>query len=542
MMAAPGALPPLLAALDAHAAQRPEHLALRAGNQAVTYSDLRERVLAVARGLMARDVLPGERIGVMGDKTIDAVVALLAVLRAGATYVPIDPHAPTLRWSQLLGDASCRLLLCAGDVGVVAGRLAEVTAACTGTGTAVADISVQSVARLAAGDGPQPPDRIEPDAVAYCMYTSGSTGLPKGVQITHRSISAFFRAVHPILGADENSRCLNTSNLHFDVSVVDLLYPLYCGATVVITPAIPLPPLLVGLLERERITHLAAVGSTMRLLAEHSDGFRGRDLTALRRLMTGAEVIDPWAVQQWLAAAPDLKVVNGYGPTEATCLVLAEVIDRREPGRTRPYPIGRPLAGVTLRFLDASGTASTAGPGEIAVSGDQVMLGYLNRPQEQQRAFVDLAGVRYYRTGDLGRLRPDGSVDYLGRGDDEIKHRGYRINLQEVRRTIEQHAQVGRAFVVQVADARGRSALGCAVLAPHAEQTSAAGVWQLREMPVEQAAELQAHLESYLPAYMRPEHIRVLTALPMLSTGKPDTAGVVAALRRSCAQQEVEAV
>ncbi|MBC3840146.1 amino acid adenylation domain-containing protein [Streptacidiphilus sp. 4-A2] len=355
------------------------------------------------------------------------------------------------------------------------------------------------------------------------------------MQISHRSIAAFFRAVHPLLEADGDARCLNTSPLHFDVSVVDLLYPLSRGATVHLSPALPLPPLLLGTLERERITHMAAVGSTLRLLAESSDGFRTRDISALRRLMTGAEVIDPRAVQQWLAAAPELTVVNGYGPTEATCLVLAERIDRREPGRTAHYPIGTPLPGVTLRFLATDGSADATGPGEIAVSGEQVMLGYLGRAEEEARVLTWIDGVRFYRTGDLGELRPDGSVEFHGRRDDEIKHRGYRVNLQEVKQALEQHPQVARAFAVQVVDAAGRGLIACALLPSDAPAEPVGSGWHLSAGDPEQITGIHHHLRELLPPYMVPGELRVLSALPVLSSGKPDTAGIARALRTACA-------
>jgi amino acid adenylation domain-containing protein len=539
-----GAPPTLLDALARHAEHNPKRGALRVGAEAIGYAQLYRRIEAAAGALAELGVGPGDRVAVVGDKSTETIIGLLAVLRAGAAYVPLDPHAPPLRWAQLIRDASC--------AAVLSSKVAPETA----TGPEYDNVRVLRITDLAKtgdregdsnGDDSDSdnspaanlPTLIDPDSVAYCMYTSGSTGIPKGVQITHRAISAFFSAVHPLLQADGESRCMNTSALHFDVSVVDLLYPLWCGATVFLTPAVLLPPLLLGIIEREQITHMAAVGSTVTLLAELIDG--SRDISALRRLMTGGEVIDPGSVQRWLAAAPALTVINGYGPTEATCLVLAEPIDVREPGRTAPYPIGRPLPGVTLRFLAEDGAVTLTGPGEIAVAGDQVMLGYLDRPQEQSRVFVEIEGVRFYHTGDLGALRPDGSVEFQGRRDDEVKHRGYRVNLQEVRRTVEQHSGVSRAVAALVTDDRGRPALGCAVLPPDGPTASPNAEWRLHALPPAHLADLRLFVSGRLPRYMTPDHFMTMTAMPMLSSGKPDTARIVDALRNACSAPNSEA-
>ncbi|GAB3898350.1 hypothetical protein GCM10029964_082610 [Kibdelosporangium lantanae] len=347
------------------------------------------------------------------------------------------------------------------------------------------------------------------------------------MQIPHRALRAFFTAVWPLLEIDADARCLNTSALHFDVSVVDLLLPLYRGATVHLGPLFPMPAVLTDIIERERITHMAAVGSTLALVAQHTDGFRGRDVTALRRLMTGAEVLDPRAVQAWLAAAPDLVVVNGYGPTEATCLVAAHPIGEREPDRTEPYPIGRPLAGVRIGFLGDGGGLDDHGPGEILVAGEQVMTGYLNRPEEN--AFQDVDGVRFYRTGDRGHRRDDGVLLFHGRHDDEVKVRGYRVNLNEVRRAVETHPHVGRAFVALVTDHRGAAVLSCAVAEKAAPAVPAGDGVELA--PAARAGSIRTHLAARLPGYMVPAAFHELKAVPTLPSGKPDTATILKSLR-----------
>ncbi|MER7210920.1 amino acid adenylation domain-containing protein [Streptosporangium sp. NPDC000239] len=513
-----GRLPSLLGALSALAEDTPRRTALVADDRGVDYGELHERVQRTAAALVRRGVGPAQRIAVVGHKTVDAVVALLAVQRAGAAYVPLDPRAPAARLADLVADARCPLVLVSATDTDLARDLAERTGVLPlGVGEAAAEPATAPL-----------PEEISPESVAYCMYTSGSTGRPKGVQIPHRAVDAFFAAVHPLLRVGPDDRCLNTSALHFDVSVVDLLYPLTRGATVHLAPAVPMPPLLNRLIEQERITYFAAVGSTLTLLADHARGFAGRDLSHLRRVMTGAEVLQPHTVQRWLAAAPQLVVINGYGPTEATCLVVAHPIDEREPDRTAPYPIGRPLDGVTVRFLRDDGHIDEEGPGELLVAGAQLMSGYLERPEEERRAFLDLDGTRFYRTGDQAHRDADAVLHFHGRRDDEVKVRGYRVNTQEVRQTLEAHRTVGRAFVTASRDGRGREILACAVTPPGAPASVPCGDESpLPALDADRARALRTHLSERLPGYMVPADFRLLDAVPLLSSGKPDVRGIV---------------
>jgi acyl-CoA synthetase (AMP-forming)/AMP-acid ligase II len=290
-----------------------------------------------------------------------------------------------------------------------------------------------------------------------------------------------------------------------------------------------LPTQVVGLIERERITHFTAVASTLTLLAQHGRGLAGRDLRALRTVLTGAEILPPATVQHWLHAAPNLTVVNGYGPTETTCGVAFEPIAAREEGRTEPYPIGAPLPGVTVRFRDEEGRLSADGPGEILLAGPQLMAGYLNRPEEEAAVFLDIDGVRHTRTGDIGPRRSDGRLVFHGRRDEEVKIRGYRINLNEVRRVLETHPQVARAFVTAVPDPRQRLSLSCALLPRDGESAGAV----LQPLPEPLAASVVAHVSAALPRYMVPRDLHLLTALPLLSNGKPDRARVDALLREA---------
>jgi amino acid adenylation domain-containing protein len=478
----------LLRALAQYARTTPDHTALVARDDRMSYAQLYDAARRVAAALQQVGVGRGDRVGIHGEKTIATVVSILGTLVSGAAYVPLDPSAPAQRRRGLVEDADLRIVLAqpgkAGELG--------------------------SVTMVDPYDCAHPEDwrepAIEPEALAYVLYTSGTTGHPKGVCIPHRALDAFFEAVAGLMDIGPLARCLNTSALHFDVSVIDLLFPLSRGATVYIGPSMPLPAQLLGLIECERITHMAAVGSTLTLLAQYGNGLAGRDLRSLRRIMTGAEVLKPATVQAWLAAAENVAVINGYGPTEATCVVIAELISAREPDRTALYPIGRPLTGVVVRFLAESGEVTEDGPGEILLAGPQVMTGYLGRPEEQVQAFHDGC----YRTGDIGHRDGDGAIHFAGRSDDEVKIRGYRINLNEVRRAVEMSPAVDRAFVTGTTDPRSGRALICGV--------------RLREGIRATEDELVAHIGELLPRYMVPRTFVFLTEFPVLSSGKPDTA------------------
>jgi amino acid adenylation domain-containing protein len=518
-------LPRLLRALAAHARQAPGRTAVVDGERALSYLSLHDQAEKTAMALVRRGAGPDQRIGVVGHKTVDTVIAILAVLRSGAAYVPLDPHAPAARNAALIADAGCTVVLASGPEGADFGRWAAAA-------TNALPLSIR--AALSEPDGDPLPPGIAAADIAYCMFTSGSTGRPKGVQIPHRALDAFFTSVHPLLGVEPGARCMNTSAFHFDVSVVDVLYPLARGATVFLTPAVPLPPLLTGLIARERITHMAAVGSTLALLADRTGGFRDHDISSLRRVMTGAEVLSPEPVRRWLTAAPGAVVINGYGPTEATCLVIAYPITEREPTRDRPYPVGRPLSGVRVLFQRDDGLTDARGPGEILLAGDQVMTGYLGQPGEDERAFTTIGDSRFYRTGDLGHLHEDGDIRFAGRRDDEIKIRGYRVNLQEVRQALESHELIGRAFVCAATAADRRPVLVCAVVprdpgraAPAAaDPRVVAENGPLPELDPGQARSVHEHLAARLPRYMIPADYRLLTTVPVLSSGKPDSAAI----------------
>lgn len=533
-------MPSLFRGISDHARRRPGATAIVTADGARTYAELVRELHRVAGGLADLGVRLGDRVALMGHKTTTAVVSLLAVMRAGAAYVPLDPLAPDGRVAELVADARCQVILSSAshDHRRVA-KLAEETGA--------RYVDARSIHPTA---GRALPNEIGGEAVAYCMYTSGSTGRAKGVQIPHRALDAFFAGFYDLVEIGPDARCLNTSALHFDVSAVDLLMPLRCGATVHLGPPMPVPQVLAGIISGRRITHMAGVGSTLTLIADGTSDFAGHDVSSLRRVVTGAEVLNPRTVQRWLAAAPELVVINGYGPTECTCSVINHPIREREPDRTELYPIGTPAPGTRIRFRAEDGRLDDDGPGEILIAGRQVMVGYLNRPEEDERSRATDGTTTYYRTGDWGSRRLDGVILYHGRRDDEVKIRGYRVNLNEVARTAQLHPAVRRAFVAAVPAGDGDLRLACATVpaadgdvrlagaaAASGPSDASGGCGPAEPEPLDEAGtrELRAYLADRLPAYMLPAYFFRLAAVPVLPSQKPDVARIRQSLHAAVA-------
>jgi non-ribosomal peptide synthetase component F len=353
------------------------------------------------------------------------------------------------------------------------------------------------------------------------MFTSGSTGAPKGVVLGHGALDAFFADIAAVHDVPAGGSCLNSAPPFFDVTVLDTWFPLARGARVRLTrPAELFPPRLVHLLLEERISHLCMVAPLVKLVAQSGSLLERVRFDALRSLMTGAERPDPAAVQRWLAAAPHARVLNGYGPTEATCVCLLHSIGPHNAAAA-PYPIGGPLANVSW-WLEREG-ATTRAPGadgELLVGGPQLMLGYLGDPDATRARIVEVAGAPHYRTGDLCRVRADGALEFLGRADEEVKLSGYRIHLGEVTAAALAFPGTRQAFATLVDDAARGAAIALALVSAEPAR------------PLDRA-DLDAFLGERLPGYMRPRHVLAFDAFPSLPSGKLDGA----ALRREVARR-----
>jgi amino acid adenylation domain-containing protein/thioester reductase-like protein len=489
--------------IEAQAARTPDADALVLGGDTLSYGEMNARANRLARHLVARGVRPDVRVGIAADRTPEAIVALLAVLKAGGAYVPLDPALPADRAAGMVADADIRL---------VVGR-DEHAAAVAGWGAAF--VSVESGAGEA--DGNLPVD-LDPDALAYVIYTSGSTGAPKGVMVRHAGLANLALAFVQTHGFGPADRVLMVPPLSFDASVGDVFPALVSGGAVVLHPA---PAELNGakVMELCRAHGLTMLDVPAALWGVWTDELASRgpvDPSPLRMVMMGGEAAALDRADAWArTTGGTVELVNHYGPTETTvCATLLVTVDAEAwRGRAASIPIGRPLANTRIYLLDArGGPAPLSVPGELCIGGTGVARGYLGQPALTAERFVpdpfaDEPGARMYRTGDRVRWLLDGTVEFLGRTDHQVKVRGYRIEPAEVEAALLAHPAVREALVMVREDEPGRRRLVAYVGAPGEHPSS---------------ADLREWLRGRLPEYMVPGAFVVMDALPMTSHAKVD--------------------
>ncbi len=474
-------------------------LAVDAGDLRLTYGELDARANQLARFLVRRGVRPGDRIGLLFDEAVDSYAGMLAVLKAHAAYVPLDAAFPADRLSFIATDAGLRLVL-------THSRLAGCLEALAGsTGLLCMDrardlVAAEDAGRLGRGEA-----AAAGSDLCYVVYTSGSTGRPKGVAITHASICNFVRVAAGVYGMTGDDRVYQGMTIAFDFSVEEIWVPWAAGATLVPKPrgTSLLGAELGAFLAVRRVTALCCVPT---LLATLDD-----DLPALRFLLVSGESCPQDLVARW--HRPGRRFLNVYGPTEATVTATWTLLDP-----ARPVTIGVPLPTYSVVILDPD-TDRALPPGEmgeIGIAGIGLARGYLNRPDLTERAFIaDFLGVpdnpagRIYRTGDLGRIGPDGEVEHHGRIDTQVKVRGYRVELTEIESVLLSVDGIAQAAV----DAY-RPGPGVVELAAYYSPR--------RGTPAPDAERVYAHLRGRLPSYMVPAYLEQLAVLPTLPSGKTD--------------------
>jgi amino acid adenylation domain-containing protein len=489
--AAPG--PANLADAFADSARKhADRTAVRCDGVALTYRDLDTRAAELAGTLRARGVAEGTLVGILLDRSAEMVVAALAVVRAGAAYVPLDPATPPARVELILTDAAPALVITSRALADRAGGVATLL------------VDEPHPAAVPLRDSP-----AEADSRAYVIFTSGTTGRPKGVQVSHANVLWLFRDSEAVYGFGRDDVWSLFHSFAFDFSVWEMWGALLYGGCVVVVPSETAkdPASFRRLLRDERVTVLNQTPTAfMQLLAEdaHHD-----DRLPLRHVIFGGEALRFGELAPWFAKYGDTapRLTNMYGITETTVVSTYRPVARADVSRS-DSPIGVPMSELTFLLVDEELAPVPDGEtGEIVVTGPGVALGYLNRPELTAERFVTIDGVRGYRSGDLAARLPDGELVYHGRRDDQVKIRGYRIELGEVESAVGAVPGLAQAAVV-VRDLPGR---GPSLVAFVVAEPGAPGADAIRD-----------RLAEVLPAYMLPARIEFLAAMPMTGNGKLD--------------------
>ena len=445
---------------EEYVAATPDAPAAVFGTRITTYAVLNRSSNQLAHALLRRGVRPGSIVAVCTDRSVNMLIAALGTLKAGAAYLPLDPAYPVERLTFMLEDAQCSLLL------TERGRAGEL-AAC---GVPVLRLDADS-SLIAA----QPTSNCAPaggaDAVAYVMYTSGSTGEPKGTCIPHRGIVRLVRNTDYI-DIERQDRIAQMSNFSFDAATFEIWGALLNGACLVGVPReVALSPARLARELREHGITTAFVTTSLfnQIVHEKPDTF-----ASLRHLLFGGSAVDPRPVREVLQHGAPQRLLHVYGPTENTTFTTwQQVID--VPPNAVTIPIGRPIANTQVYVLDARGQPAPIGvPGELYIGGDGLALGYLNRPQLTAERFVEnpfdeQPGSRLYRTGDLVRWRRDGSIEFVRRLDEQVKIRGFRVEPREVESVLLQHPGLSDAVVVARPHSTGDQRLVAYVVAANTE-------------------------------------------------------------------------
>lgn len=482
------------------AAQRPDAVAAQLGDTTMTYARLAERSDAVACELQRLGVGRGDYVGVCVERSFDMLAALIGVLKAGAASIALDPTHPPSRTTYMLERAAVTVVLAQADL------IGALTPALERFDAARVRVVVLERIRETAGEHPRDAGVTARDA-AHVMYTSGSTGAPKGAVLPHRAV------VRTVRGSDYLEFSAGETffafvPLTFDVAVLEIWGPLLCGARLVLCPpGLPSLDLLGATIRSQGVTTLWLTTALFEQMVDEALP----QLAGVRQLIVGGDVMSPSHARRVLAAHPRLRLLNVYGPTEATVLITAHRVDVPPAG---PIPLGAPIVNAPVYILDAQRRPVPVGvPGEIYTGGDGLALGYLNEPERTAERFVadPFAGspeALMYRSGDLGRWRADGAVEFLGRIDTQVKVRGLRVELGEIESTLTDHPSIREAVVVALDGSVSEKQLVAYIVPRGAAAPSPDAV--------------QRFLATRLPVQAIPAYVVPIDRLPRTATGKFD--------------------
>ncbi|MCA6219090.1 non-ribosomal peptide synthetase, partial [Photorhabdus antumapuensis] len=485
--------------------------ALIVGDKTLSYEELNARANRLAHQLIKQGICQNDHVAILLERSIELVVAQLAILKAGAVYIPIDPGVPDERKNWLINDCLAKLLLTGAQANIPA------------------NLDIPLIRLSDETEANKAEERFNPDllcsgtAPAYIMYTSGSTGAPKGVIVPHRAV---VRLVinNGYVEIQPNDRVAFAANPAFDASTFEVWAPLLNGGALVVIDHTTLltPQEFVQALDRYQINILwLSVGLFNRLAAELSP-----ILPQIKKLIVGGDLLDPHVISQVLRKNPPQQLLNAYGPTEGTTFTTTYRIEALAAGTTH-IPIGRPIANSRVYLLDEQGQPVSLGRvGEIYVGGDGVACGYLNRPELTAERFVvdpfsDAPDARMYRTGDLARYLPDGNLEFLGRNDQQVKIRGFRIEPGEIEARLVEYSAVREAVVLALGEGQDKQLVA----------------YVLAETDNELPTHLREHLSKRLPDYMVPVAFVRLDEFPLTPNGKLDRRALPAPGEEAFARQ-----
>lgn len=479
---------------EAQVARTPDATALLVAGERLTYSELNRRANQLAWRLRALGVGPGVLVGLCVERSAELVVGLLATWKAGGAYVPINPQYPATRLAFIFADTKMPVL-------VTEKRLATIIPPHD------AELVSWDTDRDLIGANPQNNLEINsrPEDLAYIIYTSGSTGQPKGVLVEHRQLTNTLLGSQAAFDFDETDVMPCIASSSFDIFLFELFNPLLAGGCSLLMSSLEVMETSVANSMLDRITSLHAVPGLMRQLLRASGDKPGRE--HVRQIFVGGDSVSPDLLGDLERAFPAARINVLYGPTEATMICARYPLVRSR--QVSHQMIGKPLSNVVLRIYDSYGNIVPTGiAGEIYIGGPGVARGYLNRDELTAEKFVSIDGQRFYRSGDVGRYLSDGNIVFMGRIDDQVKVRGFRVELGEVQRALRAHAGVRDAVVIARADDGGDKALFAYIVG---DKTSPLSLSALRR-----------ELKEQLPEYMIPAAFVLLDEIPLTTNGKLD--------------------
>lgn len=467
----------------------PDRTALESGTRTFTYRQLRAEATALAARLLDAGVKPGDTVAIIAMPGPEMIAGFLGTLLAGACCVPIDPSYPADRFALMLGDSGARAAL------ATAGCESAFPASWNGTLHTIAPFGGAAPVTL-------PEIALTADHPAHLLFTSGSTGRPKGVLLAHRGTVRLVRN-NDFIDITPDDVFLQAAPVSFDASLLEIWGALLNGGRLILMPEGPgLEQIATAVRDKGVTTLWLTSGLFQLMIEEHADS-----LTCLRHLLAGGDVLSTVHVRKALDALPTTRLINGYGPTENTTFTTCHEITAADLNQAS-IPIGRPIANTTVHILDEQLRPVPVGiPGELCTGGDGLAIGYLNAPELTAEKFIDHPEFgRLYRTGDLTRWSAEGTIEFLGRRDHQVKVRGFRIELGEIEAALASHPQVRQAKT--------------AVLGDSAE-TKRIVAWVVPgDGPRPTTEDLAGWLAKRLPAFMQPDGIGVLDSFPLNANGK----------------------